>query len=253
MGVLLFVGRSVALAVLLFLVTVVGALCCVVFYRSSNKVYHIARVFGYAGRLLGIRVKRIIPASTAALTQAVYIANHQNNMDLFSLSTAVPQGVVCVGKKSLIWIPLFGVLYWASGNILINRQLRHKAIATIDQIAAQMKASHLSIWMFPEGTRSRGKGLLPFKTGAFHAALQAGVPIVPVVCSDTHNKIHLNRCDNGTFVVEMLEPIATVGLTQEDIPRLIEQCHSLMSAKLAQLDRRMVRLAKRQKKRQLAH
>lgn len=61
--------------------------------------------------------------------------------------------------------------------------------------------------MFPEGTRSRGRGLLPFKTGAFHAAIAAGVPIIPVCVSTTSNKINLNRLHNGLVIVEMLPPI----------------------------------------------
>ena len=65
------------------------------------------------------------------------------------------------------------------------------------ELARRINKDNLSIWMFPEGTRSRGRGLLPFKTGAFHAAIAAGVPIVPVVGSTTHNKIDLNRWDNG--------------------------------------------------------
>ena len=65
----------------------------------------------------------------------------------------------------------------------------------------------LSIWMFPEGTRSRGRGLLPFKTGAFHTAMQAGVPIVPVVASSYANQIDLNRWDNGEVLIEMLPPL----------------------------------------------
>ena len=62
--------------------------------------------------------------------------------------------------------------------------------------------------MFPEGTRSRGRGLLPFKTGAFHAAIAAGVQLFPCV-SNTSNKINLNRLNNGLVIVEMLPPVDT--------------------------------------------
>ena len=91
--------------------------------------------------------------------------------------------------------------------------------------------------MFPEGTRSRGRGLLPFKTGAFHAAIAAGVPIVPVVCSTTHNKINLNRWDNGTVICEMLEPIDVSGYSRENVRELAEYCHDVMQNRIAELDR----------------
>jgi len=50
----------------------------------------------------------------------IFLANHQNNFDLFTHTTAVPKGTVSLGKKSLAWMPLFGQIYWLSGNILIQ-------------------------------------------------------------------------------------------------------------------------------------
>jgi len=86
--------------------------------------------------------------------QHVYIANHQNNWDLFTVAAAVTPKVVTVGKKSLAFLPLFGQLYWLTGNILIDRGNRSKAMGTIDQVIDKMKNSDVSIWMFPEGTRN---------------------------------------------------------------------------------------------------
>jgi len=153
----------------------------------------------------------------------------------------VPKGVVTVGKTSLRWIPFFGALYWASGNILINRENRKQAIATIDQVVSSMKKTGLSIWMFPEGTRSRGRGWLPFKRGAFYAAVQAGVPIVPVVCSSTHGQVNLNRLNNGKVLVEMLPPIDTTGLQDTDVVALIKQCEQQMHETQERLDQELAR------------
>ncbi len=75
-------------------------------------------------------------------------------------------------------------------------------------MVTNLKESDVSVWMFPEGTRSRGRGLLPFKTGAFHAAIGAGLPIIPIVCSSTGG-VKLNRWNNGHVIVEMLPPIST--------------------------------------------
>jgi 1-acyl-sn-glycerol-3-phosphate acyltransferase len=68
--------------------------------------------------------------------------------------------------------PVFGQLYWLTGNLLIDRNNRAKAHGTIAEVVNAFKKRNISFWMFPEGTRSRGRGLLPFKTGAFHAALR---------------------------------------------------------------------------------
>lgn len=90
--------------------------------------------------------------------------------------------------------------------------------------------------MFPEGTRSRGRGLLPFKTGAFHAAMAAGVPIIPVVVSNTHDKIKLNRLKNGLVIVEMLPPVDTSEFANSSVRKLATHCRELMSAKLEELN-----------------
>ena len=96
---------------------------------------------------------------------AVYVCNHQSNYDIFTVTGAVQPGVVAVGKKSLLWLPFFGLIFWLSGNVLIDRSNRSRAIGTIGQVVDRIKHRGTSIWMFPEGTRSQGRGLLPFKAG----------------------------------------------------------------------------------------
>lgn len=103
---------------------------------------------------------------------------------------------VTVGKESGV-DPVPGQIYWLTGNLLIDRNNRAAAHSTIAEVVNSFSKRKISFWMFPEGTRSRGRGLLPFKTGAFHAALAAGVPIIPVCVSNTSNKINLNRWNNG--------------------------------------------------------
>jgi 1-acyl-sn-glycerol-3-phosphate acyltransferase len=90
--------------------------------------------------------------------------------------------------------------------------------------------------MFPEGTRSRGR-FAAFKTGAFHAAIAAGVPIIPVCVSNTSNKINLNRLNNGLVIVEMLPPVDTSQYGKEGVRALATHCRELMAAKIAELDK----------------
>lgn len=130
---------------------------------------------------------------------------------------------------------------------MIDRANRSKAHNTITQVADQIKKRKISVWMFPEGTRSRGRGLLPFKTGAFHAAIAAGVPIVPVCVSSTQGKIKLNRWNNGSVIIEMLDPIDTSLYTREQVRELSEHCHALMEAKIKELDLEVEEMAKQGK------
>ena len=130
----------------------------------------------------------------------------------------------------------FGILYWVTGNIFLDRENRSKAHSTMTELARRINKDNLSIWMFPEGTRSRGRGLLPFKTGHSMLQLRLVLPIVPVVCSTTHNKIDLNRWDNGKVICEMMDPIDVSPYTKDNVRELASYCHDLMEKRIAELD-----------------
>ncbi|MGI2104588.1 1-acyl-sn-glycerol-3-phosphate acyltransferase [Shewanella sp. 11B5] len=233
---MLLIARSIILAVLLFLLFVFSIVFCLVRPMHRNNVHVIASIFGSVAPILGIKViKRVHPVS-ATSEPCIYLANHQNNFDLFTHTSVVPKATVSLGKKSLAWMPLFGQIYWLSGNILIDRKNRHSAFDTMAKTVERMKNKGLSVWIFPEGTRSRGRGLLPFKVGAFHTAIAAQAPIVPVLAS-CQSHINLNRWNNGVVIVEMMEPIPTAGLDKNDVKALNTKVHQLMSARLVELNK----------------
>ncbi len=234
--------RIIVVAIFAVLMFVFGCGYCLMSPRNPKNVFVIGRLFSRISGILGYKLSVRLPENAYDRGQHVYIANHQNTWDLFTVSAAVTPKVVTVGKKSLLWIPLFGQIYWLTGNILIDRFNRSKAVGTIEQVIQKMKGSDLSVWMFPEGTRSRGRGLLPFKTGAFHTAIGAGVPIIPIVCSTTQGKLNLNQWDNGHVIIEMLPPISTEGCTKSDVRKLADQCREQMEQKLAELDAEVDRL-----------
>ncbi len=228
--------RVFAVAIFAIVMFIGGCGYCLLSPRNPKHVFTFGRLFGKMSRVFGIKLELRIPEDAYSRGQHVYIANHQNNWDLFTVSSAVTPKVVTVGKKSLAWMPLFGQLYWLTGNILIDRGNRSKAKGTIDQVVDSIKQSDVSVWMFPEGTRSRGRGLLPFKTGAFHAAIGAEVPIIPIVCSSTDH-IKLNRWNNGHVIIEMLPPISSEGYGKEGVRELANTCRDQMKAKLEALDK----------------
>ena len=231
---MLLIFRTLVLVVMLLLAFVFGGLVCLLRPRHRDNVHMFAKIFSYAAPVLGIKV--IVRKPSVATTEpCVFLANHQNNYDMFTHTAAVPKGTVSLGKKSLAWVPFFGQIYWLSGNILIDRKNRNRAFETMAQTAKKIKDKCLSIWIFPEGTRSRGKGLLPFKSGAFHTAIEAGVAMVPVLASN-QGHIKLNRWNNGVVIIEMMEPIETKGLAKSQVKELSKRIHSMMSTRLIQLD-----------------
>ena len=105
-----------------------------------------------------------------------------------------------------------------SGTVFIDRANRSSALKAFDTAVKHMKknnvrpplnnyltSSQLSVWIFPEGTRSYADSpiLLPFKMGAFHFAIQAGVPVVPVVVANYERlfSIKKRRFESGKLKI----------------------------------------------------
>lgn len=239
---MLLILRAIIVTVYCILLCILGSIYCLFSPRNPRHVATFGHLFGRLSTVFGLKVEIRKPASAVNNGKCIYIANHQNNYDMVTVSSIVQPRTVTVGKKSLAWIPFFGQLYWLTGNLLIDRDNRAKAHGTIAQVVDAFKEKDISIWMFPEGTRSRGRGLLPFKTGAFHAAIAAGVPIVPICVSTTSGKIDLNRWHNGHVIVEMLEPVDTSNYSKEQVRELAAHCRELMKAKIEQLDAEVAQL-----------
>ncbi|HCB1499506.1 TPA: 1-acylglycerol-3-phosphate O-acyltransferase [Klebsiella michiganensis] len=234
---MLFIFRLIIVVIYCLLVSIFGCIYCLFSPRNPKHVATFGHLFGKLSPVFGLKVELRKPADAESYGKAIYIANHQNNYDMVTASKIVQPPTVTVGKKSLAWIPFFGQLYWLTGNLLIDRNNRAKAHGTIAEVVNAFKERNVSFWMFPEGTRSRGRGLLPFKTGAFHAAIAAGVPIIPVCVSNTSNKINLNRLNNGLVIVEMLPPVDTSQYGKDGVRTLATHCRELMAAKIAELDK----------------
>lgn len=219
--------RIIAMALAILLIFFYSITLCILRPFHRNNVYGTAFVMGKVSWVLGLKTEIRTPEGFDPSQPVVYIGNHQNSYDIFTVSNAVMPNTVSIGKKSLVWIPFFGQMYWLTGNILIDRQNKNKASNTINKAAEKIKEKRISVWLFPEGTRSYGRGILPFKTGAFRTAKQAGVPIIPVVCSCTEG-INLNRLNNGKLIIEYLPAIDLDSATGDSLREVANNTRELM-------------------------
>ncbi len=131
----------------------------------QKHVATFGHLFGRLSPVFGLKVELRKPADAESYGNAIYIANHQNNYDMVTASNIVQAPTVTVGKKSLLWIPFFGQLYWLTGNLLIDRNNRTKAHGTIAEVVNAFKKRKISFWMFPEGTRSAAAACCRLKPG----------------------------------------------------------------------------------------
>ena len=114
---------------------------------------------------------------------AVFILNHQSGADILIVAKLIKKDAVGIAKKELRNTPI-GLILMAADTIFIDRSNPDKAIEAM-QPAVDALQNGLSVVIAPEGTRSHTYRLGPFKKGAFHLAMQAGVPIVPIVVKNS--------------------------------------------------------------------
>jgi 1-acyl-sn-glycerol-3-phosphate acyltransferase len=158
----------------------------------------------------------------------IYAANHHSELDLFTFASFYPRHAIVIGKKELAWIPFFGLYYMAAGNVMIDRKKRVQSIAGLNEAVKAVTENKDSLWIFPEGTRNRGKELLlPFKKGAFYMAKAANVPIVPIVAEpiDRLLSIKHRRMVPGTLRAKVLPPVypADAGGDVNELLRLVRE------------------------------
>lgn len=234
---MLYLLRAVYLLIHFITVCAYAVVYLLIFPRRLNNTSKLARMMSWSLPVLGIK---FIPKNSSPLPPeqpAIYVSNHQDTLDIFICTKVMPNNMAILGKSSLIYVPIFGLAFWLAGNILINRSDKAKAKNTMAEVSKKVLKRGNSVYMFPEGTRSRGKGLLPFKKGAFVLAIESGLPIVPIVFSSTHKNIHLNRWHAGTVIAEFLQPIDTQNLEATDTESLLETTRALISTTIERLDK----------------
>lgn len=116
----------------------------------------------------------------------VVMSNHQSNYDIFTMYFAYPATLRMVAKIEMRKIPLLGRAMEAAEFIFVDRRDNQRARESL-QIARDLMESGVSVWIAPEGTRSRTGHLGRFKKGGFMLALQAGVPILPATIRGTRH------------------------------------------------------------------
>lgn len=138
----------------------------------------------------------------------IFVSNHQSTIDIPVLFLALPGDVRFVAKKALMYVPLMGWYMWLAGFVFVDRGNHRAAIASLDKAAEQIRGG-ISIIMFPEGTRSQSRRVMPFKKGPFALAMKAGVPIVPVAIEGSGKLMPKNswRITPGPITVSIGKPI----------------------------------------------
>jgi 1-acyl-sn-glycerol-3-phosphate acyltransferase len=201
------------------------------FVRSGNSIHKIAVIWARL-ILLICRIRVTVNGlSNIDPTQSyIFMCNHQSNFDIAVLLAHLPVQFRWLAKAELFRIPIFGRSMRAAGYISIDRFNRASAFDSIRAAAAKIKDG-ISVMIFPEGTRSLDGKIRPFKKGGFVMAVDAGVPIVPIVLHGTRAIMPKGRLwfQPGRVTMDILRPIATAGYTRQSKDELMKQVRTVIS------------------------
>jgi len=137
-------------------------------------------------------------------------ANHQSWIDIPALYAALPVPVLFIAKRELARIPFLGGFIDKMGMVFVDRTDRRETVRTVGHALARLREGW-SILSFPEGTRTTDGRVQPFKTATFAAALEAGVPVVPVALKAP------SACCRGT--VSASAPVPSASASESPSPR----------------------------------
>ena len=168
----------------------------------------------------------------------VFIANHQSAADVPVTMRMLRENFTGVGKIEVKSQPLIGQVAQAMGTIFVDRANHGQAVDALKPAVDAMREDKMSILIFPEGTRSVTNKLGRFKKGAFHIAMQAGVPVVPIVMSNTTDVLPKGAILSrpGTVEVTVLPPIQTKDWKPEELDSNIAKVRQQFLDVLGQTD-----------------
>ncbi len=181
----------------------------------------------------GIRVKTHYRARLESGRPYIFIANHQSLLDIPVAALAVPCPFGFVAKIELAKIPFLGHAIKYSPSVFMDRSNPRASMASIHRAAESIRAGN-SVIIYAEGGRSYQKAMSDFKKGAFLLAVEAGVPLVPLVVQNTYTIVNerIGEARRGIVHVIVGEPISLEGVRRKDLNQLMQQVKSIMQDEL---------------------
>ncbi len=205
-------------------------------YRFGNKKYgkresreQIYRALQKISRRMaqaaGMKIKVIGAENLPKNGPVVYIANHKGLFDTVTLVSTINDPCIAIVKREVERMPIISRWVRALGCIYLDRDDIRQSLEAILEGIKELKEGQ-SIFIFPEGTRSKTDEIGKFKEGSFKLALKANVPIVPIALLNTEKVFEVNKkIVPQTVYMNVGKPIDTKNLTAEEkkhLPKMVE-------------------------------
>lgn len=185
-------------------------------------------LFEVTGSEINVIGKENVPAGAV-----LFVSNHQSSFDIPILAGYLDKPFGFVAKKELENFPIVNTWMRRIKCVFIDRKNPRQAIRALAEATDNLKQG-FSMTIFPEGTRSQGRGLLEFKKGSIRLAEKSGVPIIPVTIIDSWKMYEANgkRVKPAKVTMVIDKPIYMDNLTEEDKSNLLQNIKKQIQANL---------------------
>jgi len=160
----------------------------------------------------------------------VVISNHLSNLDPMMQFRYLKIKWVFMAKKEVYKLPFFRTAAKSFNFIKVDRSDKNDR-KSINEQAKVLFKNGWSLMVYPQGTRAKADNFLPFKSGAFHIALDNNIPILPVVIAGTGDIWPRGSkfMKSGKAIINTLEPIDVSQYSKESIDQLVFDTQERMS------------------------
>lgn len=167
----------------------------------------------------------------------VLVCNHQSLFDILALFAALPVSLRFVAKKELSGVPVFSGAMRRAGHVFIDRGDRSQAVRAMRRAGDRMREEGLSLGLFPEGTRSPGGRLQPFKKGAFVLAIDTQTDLVPVAVQGGAAILPKGRrrLESRPIRIRCGERMPLEGMSHEDRDEVLHRARDAIASMLHEL------------------
>lgn len=165
----------------------------------------------------------------------VVVSNHQSLADIPLISN-LPWEMKWMGKVELFKLPVIGWMMRLAGDLSVDRKSPRSGAQALMK-AQRYLEQHCSVMIFPEGTRTLDGRVRPFTDGAFHLAIRAKVPVLPMVIEGSRNCIPKNSWKFGEpsdIRLKILPPIETSSFSLSDVPLCRDKVRQAIMQQIAE-------------------
>ena len=200
------------------------------FDKYSKIKYHIAQswatVWMWAARSKVTLIKNFEYQKNQPY---VVISNHLSNLDPMMQFKYLKIKWVFMAKKEVYKLPFFRTAAKSFNFIKVDRSDKNDR-QSINKQAKVLFKNGWSLMVYPQGTRAKKDSFLPFKSGAFHIAMDNNIPILPVVIAGTGDiwPRGAKYLKSGKAFINTLDPIDISKYNKENIEELVYETQEKM-------------------------